>query len=194
MRSIALLHRDTPMPTGIGKSRRRVVHIRIPIQPLHSRRDNGIRLGKPPQGWVIPAGVVEHQPKPIGDRRRRRVVHVGILTREGVTRQLVGRRGGGSGGPRVAEFAPRFIAHFRDFGSVGVGGEARASQVVTEEVFDGHGLGDGVFAHTCTWRKCRCRNASRSSKIILGDGGTCQLVISAHEAGGDEPALSLSKG
>jgi len=54
--------------------------------------------------------------------------------------------------------------------------------MVAEEVFDGHGLGDGVFAH---------RNASRSSKIILGDGGTCQLIVVADEAGGDA-ILSLA--
>jgi hypothetical protein len=57
--------------------------------------------------------------------------------------------------------------------------------MVAEEVFDGHGLGDGVFSH---------RNASRSSKIILGDGGTCQFVVVADEVSGDEPALILSKG
>jgi len=66
--------------------------------------------------------------------------------------------------------------------------------VVTEEVFDGHGLGDGVFARTCTWRKCRCGDSLCASKIILGDGGACQLVVAAYEVAGDKPALSLSKG
>jgi len=78
---------------------------------------------------------------------------------------LVGGRGGGSGGPGVAEFAlaqhPRSVTkgagfvptgcfaipHLRDFHPVGVRRNARASQMVAEQVFDGHGLGDGVFAH-----------------------------------------------
>jgi hypothetical protein len=41
--------------------------------------------------------------------------------------------------------------------------------MISEEGFDSHGLGDGVFAH---------RNASRSSKIILRDLRACQFVRS----------------
>jgi len=81
--------------------------------------------------------------------------------------------------PRSVTKGAGLVAQFGDFGSVGVGGEACAAQVVTEEVFDGHGLGDGVFAHTCTWRKCRCGDSLCASKIILGDGGTCQFVVVA---------------
>jgi hypothetical protein len=36
--------------------------------------------------------------------------------------------------------------------------------MVAEEVFDGHGLGDGVFAHTCAWCQCRCGNTLLTSK------------------------------
>lgn len=53
--------------------------------------------------------------------------------------------------------------------------------MVSEEVFDAHGLGDGVFLH---------RDASRSGEIILGDLGTCQFAVRAYEVGGYRACLN----
>jgi len=56
--------------------------------------------------------------------------------------------------------------------------------MVAEDVLDCHVLRDGVFAHTCTWRKRRCGDSRRACEIILGDFAALDFVMSANEQGG----------
>ena len=162
------------MPCWVIISDRIIVGIRISIPGLRSLllRNHRIRLGGPAEGGVIPAGVVEHQAEALGGAAGGGVVHVGVLSRVGVGGGLVSRRGGRAGGPRGADFAPGLVAQFQHLCAVGVRGERGAAQVVTEQVFHGHVLGDGVFAHG---------HAGRACQVVLGDlVAVLDLVMRAH--------------
>ena len=133
------------MSSGISLSHRIIAGVREPIPSLHplKRWNYGIRAGEPPNRRVIHARFVKHQPKPFRDPRSRWIVHVRELSREGVIRQFVGRRGGSARGPPRANFAlakhPRsetkgawLVSHLRDFGSRVVSCDTGGTQVVTE--------------------------------------------------------------
>ena len=67
------------MPTWIRVIYRRIVCVGVPIPRLDplTLRNDCIRLGEASQSGIVPAGVVEHQPKPFGHSACGWVVHVG---------------------------------------------------------------------------------------------------------------------
>ena len=118
------------MPARVRIPQRIVVRVRVavPRQGIPRAGDEGVRLGKPSQGGVVPAGVVVHQPEGVGVR-----VLAGVgapsATLQGcyaiVRRQCAGL---------VAHFTPRIVERAGAQRSVGVRGDGGRAEVVAEDV------------------------------------------------------------
>ena len=79
-----------------------IVCIGIAVEALNISWCYRVRLGEASQSRVVPAGVVEHETEAFGHSACGWVVHVGELSRVGVVRQPIRRRGGLSRRPGVS--------------------------------------------------------------------------------------------
>src|SRR5258706_14005738 len=90
------------MSAGICVIDRRIIHISIPIIPLHPWRHNGVCAGEPAQLRVVETRMILHQPE-IGRGR--------TLTGESIFVQWIGGGGVQAGiAPRVPHFPPGLVA------------------------------------------------------------------------------------